>query len=85
MDIRGIVLLNVDLSREVIPGFARILLHTSLGKKHMVRPLLRTEITQVVNRQAWYDSKKLTPEVMSLYKVGCEPNCMFFKIVSVMH
>ncbi|CAN6456219.1 unnamed protein product [Victoria cruziana] len=68
MDIRGIVLLNVDLSREVIPGFARILLHTSLGKKHMVRPLLRTEITQVVNRQAWYDSKKLTPEVMSLYK-----------------
>ncbi|XP_031472955.1 uncharacterized protein LOC116245632 [Nymphaea colorata] len=68
VDIRGVVLLNVNLSREVIPGFARILLHTSLGKKHMVRPLLRTEITQVVNRRAWYDSKKLTPEVMSLYK-----------------
>ena len=24
-------------------------MHTSLGKKHLVRPLLRTEITQVVN------------------------------------
>jgi hypothetical protein len=35
----------------------------------MVRPLLRTEITQVVNRRAWYDSTKLTTEVLSLYKV----------------
>lgn len=35
----------------------------------MVRPLLRTEITQVVNRRAWYDATKLTTEVLSLYKV----------------
>lgn len=62
------VLLRVSLSREVVPGFARILLHTSLGKKHLVRPLLRTEITQVVNRRAWYDATKLTTEVLSLYK-----------------
>lgn len=46
VNIKGVVLLNVSLSREVVPGFARILLHTSLGKKHMIRPLLRTEITQ---------------------------------------
>ncbi|KAJ7951853.1 Alpha/beta hydrolase-like [Quillaja saponaria] len=66
--IKGVVLLNVSLSREVVPSFARILLHTSLGKKHLVRPLLRTEITQVVNRHAWYDATKLTTEVLSLYK-----------------
>lgn len=35
----------------------------------MVRPLLRTEITQVVNRQSWYDASKLTTDVLSLYKV----------------
>ena len=62
-------MLNVSLSRELVPAFARILLRTSLGKKHMVRPLLRTEITQVVNRRAWYDATKLTTEVLSLYKV----------------
>lgn len=63
------MLLSVSLSREVVPGFARILLRTSLGKKHLVRPLLRTEITQVVNRRAWYDASKLTTEVLNLYKV----------------
>lgn len=52
-----------------MPAFARILLRTSLGKKHLVRPLLRTEITQVVNRRAWYDATKLTMDVLSLYKV----------------
>ncbi|KAK3219614.1 hypothetical protein Dsin_013584 [Dipteronia sinensis] len=66
--IKGVVLLNVSLSREVVPAFARILLRTALGKKHLVRPLLRTEITQVVNRRAWYDATKLTTEVLSLYK-----------------
>ncbi|KAF7814338.1 putative haloalkane dehalogenase [Senna tora] len=66
--IKGVVLLSVSLSREVVPSFARILLHTSLGKKHLVRPLLRTEICQVVNRRAWYDATKLTGEVLTLYK-----------------
>lgn len=69
VSIKGVVLLSVSLSREVVPGFARILLRTSLGKKHLVRPLLRTEITQVVNRRAWYDATKLTTEVLNLYKV----------------
>ncbi|KAJ4718254.1 Alpha/beta hydrolase-like [Melia azedarach] len=66
--IKGLVLLNASLTREVVPGFARILMRTALGKKHLVRPLLRTEITQVVNRRAWYDATKLTTEVLSLYK-----------------
>ncbi|CAH9092063.1 unnamed protein product [Cuscuta epithymum] len=66
--IKGVVLLSVSLTRELVPGFARILLRTSLGKKHLVGPLLRTEITQVVNRHAWYDATKLTTEVLSLYK-----------------
>ncbi|GFY96998.1 alpha/beta-Hydrolases superfamily protein [Actinidia rufa] len=68
VEIKGVVLIGVSLSREVVPGFARILLYTSLGKKHLVRPLLRTEIIQVVNRRAWYDATKLTTEVLSLYK-----------------
>lgn len=68
VEIKGVVLLSVSLSREVVPGFARILLYTSLGKKHIVRPLLRTEINQVINRRAWYDATKLTSEVSSLYK-----------------
>ncbi|XP_011081100.1 uncharacterized protein LOC105164189 isoform X1 [Sesamum indicum] len=68
LEIKGVILLNVSLSRELVPAFARILLRTSLGKKHLVRPLLRTEVTQVVNRRAWYDATKLTTEVLSLYK-----------------
>ncbi|KAL6996545.1 hypothetical protein U1Q18_006679 [Sarracenia purpurea var. burkii] len=68
IEIKGVVLLGVSLSREMVPAFARILLYTSLGKKHLVRPLLRAEITQVVNRHAWYDATKLTTEVLSLYK-----------------
>lgn len=68
VEVKGVVLLSVSLSREVVPAFARILLHTSLGKKHMVRPLLRTEITQVINRRAWYDPTKLTTDVLNLYK-----------------
>lgn len=70
LEIRGVILLSISLSREVVTGFARILLRTSLGKKHLVRPLLRAEITQVVNRRAWYDATKLTTEVLSLYKVS---------------
>lgn len=75
VDVKGVVLLNVSLSREVVPSFARILLHTSLGKKHLVRPLLRTEITQVVNRRAWYDPTKMTEEVLTLYKV-----CLYLEL-----
>lgn len=70
VEVKGVVLVGVSLSREVIPAFARILLHTPLRKKHMVRPLLRTEITQVINRRAWYDATKLTTEVLNLYKVS---------------
>ncbi|KAL2463092.1 alpha/beta-hydrolase superfamily protein [Forsythia ovata] len=68
IEVKGVVLLSVSLSRELVPAFARILLRTSIGKKNLVRPLLRTEITQVVNRRAWFDATKLTTEVLSLYK-----------------
>ncbi|MFS7909700.1 putative hydrolase [Helianthus anomalus] len=68
--IEGIVLLTMSLSREVVPGLARILMRTSLGKKNLVHSLLRTEICQVVNRRAWYDATKLTTEVLSLYKAA---------------
>lgn len=68
IEISGLILLSGNLSREVIPGFARILLHTSLRKKHMIRPLLRTEITQVINHRAWYNPAKLTSDVLHLYK-----------------
>ncbi|XP_010479793.1 PREDICTED: uncharacterized protein LOC104758597 [Camelina sativa] len=71
--IKGVVLINVSLSREVVPAFARILLHTSLRKKHLVRPLLRTEITQLVNRRAWCNTTKLTTDVTMLYKA---PLCL---------
>jgi hypothetical protein len=70
VEVKGVVLIGVSLSREVIPAFARILLHTPLRKKHMVRPLLRTEITQVINRRAWFDATKLTTDVLNLYKVN---------------
>lgn len=69
VEIKGVVLLTVSLSREVVPGLARILMRTSLGKKNLVHSLLRTEICQVVNRKAWYDATKLTTDVLSLYKV----------------
>ncbi|CAA6660810.1 unnamed protein product [Spirodela intermedia] len=68
VEVKGVVLVSVSLSRAVVPGFARILLHTSLRKKHMFRPLLRTEITQVINRRAWHDATKLTTEVLNVYK-----------------
>ncbi|KAM7471712.1 hypothetical protein LguiA_009895 [Lonicera macranthoides] len=68
VEVKGVVLLTLSFSREVVPSFARILLRTALGKKHLVRPLLRAEITQVVNRRAWYNTTKLTTEVLSLYK-----------------
>ncbi|XP_035845587.1 uncharacterized protein LOC110935643 [Helianthus annuus] len=66
--IKGVVLLTVCLSREVVPGLAKILMRTTFGKKNLVHSLLRTEIGQVVNRRAWYDATKLTTDVLSLYK-----------------
>ena len=68
VEVKGVVLVGVSLTREVVPAFAWILLHTSLGQ-HMLRPLLRTEISQVANRRAWFDATKLTSDVLDLYKV----------------
>ena len=68
LEVKGLVLLGVSLAREVVPSFARVLLHTSLGR-HMLRPLLRSEIGQVTTRRAWHDTSKLTSETLDLYKV----------------
>jgi pimeloyl-ACP methyl ester carboxylesterase len=67
LEVKGLVLLGVSLAREVVPSFARVLLHTSLGR-HMLRPLLRSEIGQVTTRRAWHDTSKLTSETLDLYK-----------------
>ncbi|KAH9327327.1 hypothetical protein KI387_007505, partial [Taxus chinensis] len=67
VEIKGVVLVGVSISREVVPTFARVLLHTSLGRQ-MLRPLLRSEIIQVANRRSWHDASKLTTDVLDLYK-----------------
>ncbi|EFJ06500.1 hypothetical protein SELMODRAFT_430655 [Selaginella moellendorffii] len=59
--IKGVVLIAVSSSREVISPFARVLLHTALGR-HILRPLLCPE------SHAWHDASKLTSKVMELYK-----------------
>ncbi|KAJ0579402.1 putative alpha/Beta hydrolase [Helianthus annuus] len=80
--VKGVVLLTVCLSREVVPGLAKILMRTTFGKKNLVHSLLRTEIGQVVNRRAWYDATKLTTDVLSLYKVNAHTyGCCTFKHV----
>ncbi|CAM6004522.1 unnamed protein product, partial [Sphagnum balticum] len=67
LEVKGLVLVGVSLSQEVVPPFARVLLHTSLAR-HMLRPLLRSEIGQVMTRRAWHDASKLTSETLDLYK-----------------
>lgn len=73
VEIKGLVLVGVSLSREVVPPFARVLLHTSLAR-HMLRSLLRSEIGQVTTRRAWHDASKLTSQTLDLYKV-CILHC----------
>jgi pimeloyl-ACP methyl ester carboxylesterase len=67
VEVKGLVLVGVSLSREVVPPFARVLLHTSLAR-HMLRSLLRSEIGQVTTRRAWHDASKLTSQTLDLYK-----------------
>lgn len=67
VEVKGLVLVGVSLAREVVPSFARVLLHTTLGR-HMLRSLLRSEIAQVTTRRAWHDASKLTSETIDLYK-----------------
>ncbi|CAK9195848.1 unnamed protein product [Sphagnum jensenii] len=67
VEVKGLVLVGVSLSREVVPPLARVLLHTSLAR-HMLRSLLRSEIGQVTTRRAWHDASKLTSQTLDLYK-----------------
>lgn len=66
---KGLVLIGASLTKDVVPSFARVLLHTTLGR-HMLRPLLRSEIAKVTTRRAWHDASKLTSETLDLYKVS---------------
>ncbi|EFJ05468.1 hypothetical protein SELMODRAFT_431536 [Selaginella moellendorffii] len=52
------------LSSTQISPFARVLLHTSLGR-HILRPLLCPEMA---SGHAWHDALKPTSKVMELYK-----------------
>jgi hypothetical protein len=36
--------------------------------RRILRRLLRSEIGEVANKRAWYDSQGLTPEILRLYK-----------------
>lgn len=74
VEVKGLVLVGVSLAREIVPSFARVLLHTTLGR-HMLRPLLRSEIAQVTTRRAWHDASKLTSETLDLYKVCLHTLC----------
>lgn len=69
VEVKGLVLMGASLTKEVVPPLARTLLQSPLGR-HMLRPLLRSEVAQVTNRRAWHDASKLTSETLDLYKVS---------------
>lgn len=66
--VEGVVLVGVSFDKETVSSTARVLLQTRLGR-HMLRPLLRSEIAQVTTRRAWHDASKLTSETLDFYKV----------------
>lgn len=65
--VEGVVLVGVSFDKETVSSTARVLLQTRLGR-HMLRPLLRSEIAQVTTRRAWHDASKLTSETLDFYK-----------------
>ncbi|KAG0617095.1 hypothetical protein M758_5G162900 [Ceratodon purpureus] len=67
VEVKGLVLMGTSFTKEVVPSLVRVLLHTTLGR-HMLRPLLRSEIAKVTTRRAWHDASKLTSETLDLYK-----------------
>lgn len=67
VEVKGVVLVSVSISREVVPNCSRVLLHTSLVQ-HLVRPPIRSETIQVANCHSWHDASKLTADVLDPYK-----------------
>ena len=67
-EVLGVALLHPCLLTEGIPQFAKMFTKTRLGRQ-MLLPLLRSEVGEVANRRAWHNAARLTPEVLSHYKV----------------
>lgn len=67
MSVASIILLHPDLSCEESSSFTNLLMQSKIGRKFL-RPLLRSDMGEVANRRAWYDTTKLTNEVLHLYK-----------------
>lgn len=67
LEVEAIAFLHPDFSCEYGMGFTNLLLQSKLGRKFL-RPLLRSEIGEVANRRAWYDTSKLTHDILDLYK-----------------
>lgn len=64
----GLVLLSSGLSEEVIlSSFTDMLLRARLGRSAL-RSLLKTELSDVLNRRSWYDPNKITPELVEEYR-----------------
>ncbi|GMH33529.1 hypothetical protein BSKO_01363 [Bryopsis sp. KO-2023] len=67
LSVASVVFLHPDFSCEEGPGFTNLLMQSRIGRKFL-RPLLRSDVGEVANRRAWYDTSKLTNEVVQLYK-----------------
>lgn len=67
MSVASIILLHPDLSCEESSSFTNLLMQSKIGRKFL-RPLLRSDMGEVASRRAWYDTSKLTNEVLNLYK-----------------
>lgn len=64
----GLVLLSSGLSEELIlSSFTDMLLRARLGRTAL-RSLLKTELSDVLNRRSWYDPDKITPELVEEYR-----------------
>ncbi|CAD7697615.1 unnamed protein product [Ostreobium quekettii] len=67
LTVEAIVFLHPDFSCDEGLSFTNLLMQSKLGRRFL-RPLLRSEIGEVANRRAWYDTSKLTREILDLYK-----------------
>ena len=67
LSILTMVFLHPDLSCDDGPSFTNLLRQSKIARK-VLRPLLRSDIGEVASRRAWYDTSKLTKEILDLYK-----------------
>ena len=68
LEVEAIIFLHPDFQCDEGLSFTGLLLQSKLGRKFL-RPLLRSEIGEVANRRAWYDTFKLTHQILDLYKM----------------